>query len=92
MNISHEGGVLKASFQGDAPKYSRYHIMREFSRLTPQMMRFSRPKSKRCSFKMSKSNLESHFFRDLGKSMNQAKEFPGQKAEKMKAKEEKETT
>jgi len=74
IKISHAGGVLKGSFQGDTFQIFRCQIMGEFLRPMPRITWFSRPKNKKCSPKIGRFDLGSQFFKGLGKSMNLKKE------------------
>jgi len=66
INISHEGGFLKRHFKGIALKIFKYHMMRTSKGLCHKGVVFTLQRSP----KISKSNLESRCFKDLGKSVN----------------------
>jgi len=73
INIFHERGVLKGSFQGDTFENLQVSnaggVLKAY--VTDDLV-FT-PKNKKCSLKTSRFNLKSQFFKGLGKSMNSNK-------------------
>jgi len=62
-------GSSKDYFKEIPFKICRCQMMGEFLRPMPRMTWFSRPKNNKCSPKKRKFDLESQFFKGLGKSM-----------------------